>query len=282
LGLLGVPAHLTSLSATRADRTPDAVRAALHRFGTHFTGPDGPNDLSRAVRVSDLGNIAEPDSPAGQRATCDAVAEWLGQAGTQTRLLLALGGDNSITVPVALGARAGGLVTLDAHHDLRDGASNGSPVRQLVESGLRGDRVVQIGISDFANSPAYAQRARDLGISVIRRDELEVSDIGRLVTAAIDQAGAGGAVHVDLDVDVCDRSVAPACPASVPGGISAHQLRRAARAAAAHPKVLSMDITEVDASADTPDQRTVRLAALCVLEIAAGLAARPAAPDGPT
>jgi formiminoglutamase len=35
-----------------------------------------------------------------------------------------------------------------------------------------------------------------------------------------------------------------------------------------------MDITEVDATNDTPDQRTVRLAALCLLEAAAGLALR--------
>ena len=29
-----------------------------------------------------------------------------------------------------------GLITLDAHHDLRDGRSNGSPVRRLIEMGL--------------------------------------------------------------------------------------------------------------------------------------------------
>ena len=45
----------------------------------------------------------------------------------------------------------------------------------------------------------------------------------------LDIAGAaGGPIHVDLDVDVCDRSVAPGCPASVPGGISAYELRSAA------------------------------------------------------
>ena len=81
-------------------------------------------------------------------------------------------------------------------------------------------------------------------------------------------------VHVDLDVDVCDRAVAPACPASLPGGISAAQLRAAARVSAADPRVVSLDLTEVDATADAPDQRTVRLAALCVLEIAMGVALR--------
>jgi formiminoglutamase len=52
----------------------------------------------------------------------------------------------------------------------------------------------------------------------------------------------------------------------VPGGISAYELRVAARVAGGHPDVVSIDLTEVDAAADAPDQRTVRLAALCVLE----------------
>jgi formiminoglutamase len=39
-------------------------------------------------------------------------------------------------------------------------------------------------------------------------------------------------------------------------------------------RVRVLDITEIDASTDSPDGRTVRLAALLVLEAAAGLATR--------
>ncbi|MEY2675578.1 MAG: hypothetical protein RL102_844, partial [Actinomycetota bacterium] len=38
--------------------------------------------------------------------------------------------------------------------------------------------------------------------------------------------------------------------------------------------VRQLDITEIDATADAPDGRTVRLAALLILEAAAGLAQR--------
>ena len=44
------------------------------------------------------------------------------------------------------------------------------------------------------------------------------------------------------------------------------ELRTAARVAGLHPDVVSIDLTEVDAAADAPDGRTVRLTALCVLE----------------
>jgi arginase family enzyme len=75
-------------------------------------------------------------------------------------------------------------------------------------------------------------------------------------------------------MDVCDRSVVPACPAAAPGGISADELRQFAYLAGFSSMVKSLDITEVDATADAADGRTVRLSALVLLEAAAGLASR--------
>ena len=86
--------------------------------------------------------------------------------------------------------------------------------------------------------------------------------------------GGTGGIHLDIDIDVCDRAVAPGCPASVPGGLQAWELRALVRALATDPRVRSADIVEVHATADAPDGRTVRLAALCVLELLAGLHAR--------
>lgn len=256
VALLGVPTHSTSLSSTRADTTPDAVRAALQRYS-----------LETRLTIVDAGDVPDPD---GDEQAAIALVR-----GIDAGLVIALGGDNAAMVPVALGRGARGLVTVDAHHDLRDGVSNGSPVRRLVEAGLAGERIVQLGIEPLANSRAYRSRADELGITVVTRDELRYRPLADFMAEAIDVAAdGGGAVHVDLDVDVCDRSVAPACPASVPGGISASELRDAARIAGAHPAVASIDLVEVDASADTPDGRTVRLVALCVLEAIAGRAGR--------
>ncbi|MFE5336718.1 arginase family protein [Isoptericola sp. NPDC056573] len=283
LALVGVPTWRTSLSTTGAHATPAAVRDALRRYSPALiTGPDGvPVDLGE-LDVVDHGDVDEPDGPEGEARARAAVGAALAGA----RAVVALGGDNALTVPVALGAwgddlPTAGLVTFDAHYDLRDGVSNGSPVRRLVEAGLDPARVVQVGIADFANSAAYARRARDLGITVVTLDDLRARGNGAagladVVREALDVAGAaGGPVHLDVDVDVCDRSVAPGCPASVPGGLAAWELRALVRAAAADPRVRSVDLAEVDATADSPDGRTVRLAALGVLEVLAGVALRP-------
>ena len=271
LAVIGVPTWRTSISPSGAAQTPAAVRAALSRYSLSGHG----RDLD-ALRIADLGDIDEPDGESGEARVRAAIEG----ARTRGSLVVALGGDNSATYAVAQGSFGtsvvtAGLVTLDAHHDVRDGISNGSPVRRLIESGLNGVHVAQVGISDFANSPDYSQRVRDYGITVISRADVGRRGVEVALREALDIAArAGGPVHVDIDVDVCDRSVAPGCPASAPGGLSADELRRAAYAIGCDPRVVSVDITEVDATADAADGRTVRLAALCVLELAAGLSTR--------
>ena len=270
LGLMGIPAHLTSISATNAHTTPAAIREALQRYSTfNWTTETDVATLSFA----DFGDVSEPDSEAGEARTSQLAAE----ASAHSGLAIGLGGDNSVTFAMARGVfgsliETAGLITLDAHHDLRDGVSNGSPVRRLVdELGLDGRRIVQIGIADFSNSPAYAARAKELGIHVIPRSALRDRGMTEVMAEAIAIAGAaGGPVHVDFDVDVCDRSVVPACPAAAPGGISADEFRQLAFEAGRYSQVRSVDFTEIDASIDSADGRTVRLAALAILELAAG------------
>ena len=266
IALLGVPTYLNSISPTRANETPTAIRAALQKYSTHFAAGADLASLSWC----DFGDIRDPDSELGELDTTSRVAELL----TKTGLLIALGGDNSLTYSVSMGLRRFapsdqiGLVTLDAHHDLRDGISNGSPIRRLIEGGLDPRRIVQIGIADFSNSPHYAKRAKDLGIRVITRTELEERPLAEVVSEAT--SIAGHLFHLDIDVDVCDRSVVPATPAAAPGGISAYQLRLLARLFAQNTGLKSADIAEISAPDDSPDGRTVRLGALVVLELAAG------------
>ncbi|MFU8891852.1 MAG: arginase family protein [Anaerosomatales bacterium] len=273
LALLGVPSHTSSISPSKAHTTPAAVRKMLGRYSLFAAGAH--IDLAD-LHVVDIGNVEDPDAPGGEARVALAAEE----AARNFPALLGIGGDNSITYSLMRGMAGDalgewGLITIDAHHDLRDGTSNGSPVRRLVEAGLPGAHIVQIGIADFSNSAFYARRANEYGITVVPRSDLRHRSAAEVAAQALAVAGRGGRpVFVDLDVDVCDRSVAPACPASAPGGISADELRQLARALARDPRVRGLDITEVDATADAADDRTVRLAALLVLEVAAGVMTR--------
>ncbi|GAA2863563.1 agmatinase family protein [Microbacterium arabinogalactanolyticum] len=272
--LLGVPTWRTSISSTGAHATPAAIREALPRYSATLMGAPAV-DLNEALRIVDAGDVHEPDGDEGVQRAVDRVRELA----ADSRLVIALGGDNSLTYPVARGAGADGLITIDAHYDLRDGVSNGSPVRRLVQDAPDGERIdpkriVQIGIADFANSAAYAQRAEEWGIRVITLDEVRRRGLADVVAEALEVAGAGSRIHLDIDVDAVDRAAVPGCPASVPGGFAAWELRALVRGIAADERVVSADLAEVDATADAEDGRTVRLAALCVLELLAGLAVR--------
>ncbi len=263
LTLVGVPANQTSLSPTSAHLSPAAIRQALLRYSLAHS--DSKVNLSR-LKLSDSGDVSSPDVDESKTITeLAAIAQ-------NHRLLVAMGGDNSITYSVAKAVAATGLITFDAHHDLRDGVSNGSPVRRIIEAGLAGKNVVQIGIADFSNSTEYADRARDLGITVIHRSALRNASLKQVWEGAVKIAGSR--IHVDFDMDICDRSVVPACPAAAPGGISADELRQFAFLVGASNEVVSVDITEIDAAQDSSDERTIRLAALVALEITAGLSTR--------
>ena len=265
IGLIDIPAHKLSISQTNAHLTPKAIREALQRFSTHsYT-----EDKNIAVQsIQDLGEIADPEQ--NEQQTIDALNS------ANKELTIALGGDNSITCAAALGVygqklSTAGLIALDAHHDLRDGNSNGSPVRRLIEAGLNPKQIVQIGINDFSNSSDYQELAHSIGITVITRTQVASIGIEEACKKALEIAGASlGPIHVDLDVDVCDQSVVPACPAAAPGGISAFELRQAARLLTSNSLVRGLDITEIDASRDSEDQRTIRLGALLILEAVAG------------
>jgi len=272
IALLGFPVHKSSITPNSCHLAPKAIRNALARYSTYSASSDV--DL-RELKITDLGDVSGADGVNGKKVIAKKVNGLLDRYG----LLIALGGDNSITYSVTAGLFGDlskvGVITLDAHHDLRDGNTNGSPIWRLIQAGLPGKNIVQIGISDFANSKEYSDRAKEAGIFVITRAQLRNKSIADAMKQAFSHLGRGvDHIYVDLDVDVCDRSVAPACPAATPGGISADEIRQAAFLAGANYKVRAVDITEIDPKRDSKDERTVRLAALLVLEIAAGYKTR--------
>jgi formiminoglutamase len=285
LAILGVPLSQASISPSQAHLTPRAVRAALRRFSTFAVLPGGETARLEDIRLLDLGDLDLEELP--NSIAQDVVAEAVGELAVvegipdTPDLLILVGGDNALTRP-ALRARAGdlgraGLLTLDAHHDVRGfhaGPTNGTPVRGLIEDGLPGRNIVQIGVGSFTNSRAHRAWAEEQGITVIGALDARREGVGALVTEALNDLASGcDLLWVDLDVDVLDRAYAPGAPGARPGGLAPAELHAAALAAGRHPTVYGIDIVEVDAGAD-PTGITVDNAALCLLHAAAGLSLR--------
>jgi formiminoglutamase len=274
LGVVGVPLSRTSISPSGASATPAAVRSALHRFATFHAGLGV--DLE-SLSVHDAGDL-EVAELVGE-AALSGVDAGIAQLPSYDLLVL-LGGDNALTRPAMrtlMSLPTAGLLTLDAHHDVRDfhaGPTNGTPVRGLFDDGLAGTNIAQVGIGDLTNSRAYRTWCDDHGITVVSAPEARAAGVGAIVKRELDRLAATcDALYVDLDVDVVDRTFVPGCPGARPGGLLPSELLAAAVEAGQHPSVCAVDIVEVDATAD-PTGVTVDLAAMCLLSVAAGLAAR--------
>lgn len=279
--------RLGSISGGRFDLGPRAIREAVDRFVAR--GPNEPGRLMElGVTIEDPGPMDEVASmtPAEAydriRRTVALATEDQGRV-RPDRAVVVLGGDNSITRPGvhAAAGHAGldraGLLTIDAHHDLRDtggGLTNGNPVRALLEDGLPGANVVQIGVQPLANPGPSAAVARDAGIGVVTADQVRARGSEAVVGQALDDLSRRcQTIYVDLDVDVLDRAFAPACPGSRPGGLHPAEVQAAVRRCGAHPKVRAMDIVEIDPTRDVGDV-TVLAAASFLLAFATGVASR--------
>ena len=80
--LIGIGAHQTSISPTRADTTPPAVREALLRFSTYCASHD--QDL-RELNIFDAGNVKSQDHAAGEQRVHEQLQ------GLKDKFLIAIG-----------------------------------------------------------------------------------------------------------------------------------------------------------------------------------------------
>jgi formiminoglutamase len=280
LAVLGAPVRLGSISGGRFDLAPDAIREALGRYSTWAYEVD-----VRSIIAEDLGDLSLSESRPGE--AFEALSTAVRTASSRHDAVAILGGDNSVTRPGVHGIGPAldgvGVVTIDAHFDLRDtegGLNNGNPIRALLEDGLPGRNVCQVGIQPFANSPRYAAVASESGIRKISTiEDVQVLGLDEEVWSALCLLEPDvDAIYVDVDLDVLDRIFAPAAPGSRPGGATPDDLHSALRDVGRHPKVRAIDLVEVDPRQDLADV-TVLTAASCLLSFAAGLAGRgPASP----
>ena len=270
VGLIGAPLAAGSVTAGACDRAPALLRATLKRIGRY----DVETGRELKTKVADRGDVlvagltieqATGPLSAAVRESCEAHA-----------LTLLVGGNNAITRPAVLGLGGSldeiGLITLDAHFDMRDtrdGLSNGNPVRALLEDGLPGANIAQVGLASFANSAAMHKDAVDAGNLVVTMGDVRRDGIDHAIARALDHVAHCDALVIDCDIDVIDRSQMPAAPGARPGGMAVTDFFAAVRRLASDPRVRVIDLTEWDPQLD-PTDLSALTAARWVAECLAG------------
>ena len=254
VGLVGAPLASGSVTPGRCDMAPDALRDTLRRIGRY----DVETGSELHTEIFDHG-----DAPVADLSIEDAtplVRHKVAASVAMHSLTLLVGGNNAVTRPGVLGVglplEKAGLITLDAHFDMRDldqGLSNGNPVRALIEDGLPGRNVAQVGLAPFANSKQMHQDALAAGNLVVTMAEVRSEGIAGAIDKALAHVAHCEAIVVDCDIDVIDRSQFPGAPGARPGGMAVHDFFAAVRRLAANPKVRLIDLTEWDPPLDPTD-----------------------------
>lgn len=274
VALVGAPMEAGSVTPGRCDLAPETVRRTLRRFSTY----DVETGSEVRARLRDLGDA--PVKGVSPAEGFEPIREAVAAAAAGHPLTLLLGGNNAVTRPAAHGlglplSRVG-LITLDAHFDMREtdrGPMNGNPVRCLLEDGLPGRNICQIGLAPFANTAKMHADARSAGIGVYTIGDCRRVGMLGVLNEVFSRLLHVEAIFVDFDIDVVDRGQCPGAPGARPGGLPASCFFAAARRIAGEPKVRLVDLTEFDPSLDVSDT-TALVAGRWVAEILAGFSAR--------
>ena len=254
IGLVGAPLAAGSVTPGRCDLAPEILRQTLRRIGRY----DIETGRELATAVADRGDLVL-DGLTIEDAT-PRIRDAVAQSAEAHALTLLVGGNNAVTRPGVLGLGGElaeiGLITLDAHFDMRDtsaGLSNGNPVRALIEDGLPGANIAQVGLAGFANSQAMHADAVEAGNLVVTIGDVRRDGIVHAIDRALDHVAHCDALAVDCDIDVIDRSQFPAAPGARPGGMAVHDFFYAVRRLASDPRVRVIDLTEWDPPLDATD-----------------------------
>ena len=190
-----------------------------------------------ACRVRDIGDCWI-ERPYELKGALDEIAEFAAAVAASGAVLLAVGGDHSISWPLLRAAAARGpigMVHIDAHADTGDDYlgsrfHHGAPFRRAVEDGLLDPhRCVQIGIRGTTNDPDMWGFSERSGMRVIGMDEFHDKGWRWAAEEARRVVGTGPA-YLTFDIDALDPSHAPGTGTPEAGGIMAIEALRLLRA----------------------------------------------------
>jgi arginase len=267
------------------DMGPSAVRIA------------GLNERIAAMgySVADRGNLTTP-IPETRTArdtskrfvreiagVCRRVYQHVYESHKEGALPLTLGGDHSVAAG-SVGASADiaaerglplGLIWVDAHGDMntpattRTGNVHGMPLAALLGNEpaelarigrefpkVRAERTVLLGVRDL--DPLEKDQIRASKVRVFTMQDIDAHGIATVMKRALSIAGRGTAgIHVSLDMDVCDPTIAPGVGTPVKGGLDYREAHTAMEIVASSGKLLALDLVEINPVLDVQNQTAI-------------------------
>ncbi|WLT31926.1 formimidoylglutamase [Geothrix sp. PMB-07] len=259
LGLCNEQGVIANGGRPGAAQGPKAFRKAFFRLDAACLGPR---------RLWDAGDVP---SDAPYEAFLEAAAATVSACLKQGALPIVVGGGhdcsygNYLGLSDALGS-APAVIAVDAHLDMRPthAPSSGNPFFRMLEHGLPGDQLVEVGLIPWVNATQHRQFGENRGA------HLHFLEPGQ-AQVPVDQASQalrrfetqGKRVLATFDLDAFEAAHTPGVSAVNPWGLTADAGLAMARAFGACPSVACLDLMELAPPLD-PDGRTSRFAAFLV------------------
>ncbi len=277
------------------DMGPSALRYAglqgrLHRLG--YDVHDGgnidvaaPEEASGEEAFTVIGNATVRHLQA-VRSACESIYQAAAACVADDHLPIFLGGDHSVAMGTVGGvstAGATGVIWIDAHADFNTPATSpsgnlhGMPLSHLVGLGL--PELVNLGRAGAKIDPHHVvliglrnldqgerEELRRLGMRAYTMRDIDERGLAAVAREAIIHIAGLPRVHISLDMDSLDPSVAPGVGTPVPGGLSYREAHLLMEMLAESRKTTSLDIVEINPILDHGNQ-TAELA----VELAASL-----------
>lgn len=181
-----------------------------------------------------------------------------------------LGGDHSITIPVAQALDSLGplcAIQIDAHLDWADHRSgqrfgHGSPMRRMAEMDHI-QEMAQLGIRGIGSSKkGDFDAARSYGSVILSPRQIRKMGIESVLA----QIPKGGRYFLTIDVDGIDPSLCPGTGTPSPGGFFYDEVNELLEAIAKHGEIVAFDFVEVSPPYD-PTGITGQTAARLILDL---------------
>jgi len=224
-------------------RGPAALLRASSQVELYDREFDGEPALVYGVHTMPM---LEPDL-SGPRATIDAIEAAVADLAATGKLVVALGGEHSVSVGVGRGLRrALGdflVVQIDAHSDLRD-EYEGSPyshasiARRVFDMGMT---IAQFGIRSICREEIELIRAEPARLRVWFAEDVHAG--GHLAPLA--ELVRGKRVFLTIDLDGLDPALVPATGTPEPNGLSWNQGLDIIRTVAHAADIMAIDCVEL-------------------------------------
>ena len=255
--VIGVPFDSTSTYRGGQRFAPAAIREASVNIEANGFSIAGNIDR---VKLSDWGDIYAPQGSV--ESMLDRVEKVVGEISSDGRVVVALGGEHTITLGVMRGLKAAGLkpclIVFDAHFDLKSDYmgvrfSHATVMRRIVEEAKT--RVFYVAVRAFDEEELrYASESEN--IDYVAAWSVDVMGVRNIEVRAKAFLSACRSLYLSIDIDFLDPAFAPGAANPEPGGLTSVQALTLLARLASDPRIVGVDLVEVspphDCSGITP------------------------------